>query len=1007
MVVIVSPIFAEKSAVETYLLQRLEGKGWQHSPGGELGREDYSEPLLLRQLVQAVRRLNPTLELSEEDLNRVISELHALPASFEGSKLFLRYLKDGLPLKLEKTKELRYVKILDQENPENNEFLISDQVWFESSRGRIRPDLVLYVNGIPLVLIECKNPAEPGVSWKTAYQQVKRYEETVPELFKYVQFSIAAEAQAVYFPNVLGGGGPCYVWKVEGIEDPLNAVVEMLSKPVLTDILVNFTFPREEHGRQTKVLPRYIQYEAANRIFRRVMENLEGREKKDSGLIWHWQGSGKTLTMIFAAYKLYRHPRLANPTIFFVVDREELEEQLRNEFSYLDLGIKPEVISSVRRLKEILTHDEGRGQRGIFIVLIHKFREEVGDELEASLALTRAERETISNRRNVVVLIDEGHRTQYGKLAGEMRKILRKAFFFAFTGTPISKTGRDTYLTFSYPPEELYLHKYFIADSIEDRSTLPIVIQTRMEKEVGLKRDLLQSFLDQELEEIPEDFRERVKGKISTKLDEIVVFLTNPVRIEKIARDIAEHFKQGVDGRFKAMVVAANRRACVLYKRELDKHLPPEYSEVVMTFGMGDPDPIPAYHRELRERFAGKDDDEIRKEVIQRFKEEELPKILIVTDMLLTGFDAPILQVMYLDKPLKEHRLLQAIARTNRPCGEGKTCGLILDYVGIMKELEKAFSLYAKQDIKYAVIDLEEKVREFRNLLRSLVGLLGGTGKVDRPSLMSKVRLLFHDLDLENTFLTNFKRLRGLYEFLGPRYFEKEETEAYEFLAAVYEFYRRYTGVREEEPELESYMARYFPRTLQAIQKTLKVEMKEEFPELRLEVEYLRKLAEKKGVSEALYDAVIPLHRFVLVPRAKDPIYEPLIKKIERLVSEWRSRKIEEKEAYQRLLELVGEASELEKREREVEGLGLGREAFFILSVLERRLGRSEELLQEIKDLWSGLAQTGKLFEGWNRKPSVLREVMREVRRYLRKKGLPMEEREEICDEISKGLKGL
>ena len=1001
------PALTEKSAVENYLIQRLKTKGWQHLAGEELGREDYSEPLLLGQLVQAVRRLNPYLRLSEEDINRVISELRTLPASFEGSKLFLRYLKDGLPLKLERTKELCYVRILDQERPENNEFLVSDQVWFESSRGRIRADLVLFVNGLPLVLIECKNPAEPGVNWRAAHRQIKKYEETVPELFKYVQFSIAAELQAVYFPNVPGGEGPCYVWKVEGIEDPLDAVVEMLSKPVLIDLLVNFTFPREEHGRQTKVLPRHIQYEAANRIFRRVMENLEGREEKDSGLIWHWQGSGKTLTMIFAAYKLYRHPRLANPTIFFVVDREELEEQLRNEFSCLDLGIKPEVISSIRHLKEILTHDEGRGKRGIFIVLIHKFREEVGEELEASLALTQAERETISSRRNVVVLIDEGHRTQYGKLAEEMRKILRRAFFFAFTGTPLSKTGRDTYLTFSHPPEELYLHKYFIADSIREGFTLPIVIQTRMEKEVGLKRDLLQSFLDQELEEIPEDFREKVKGKIGSKLNEVLLFLTNPARIEKVARDLAEHFQREVDGKFKAMVVAANRKACVLYKRELDKHLPPEYSEVVMTFGMEDPDPIPLYHQELRERFAGKDDDEIRREIIQRFKEEELPKILIVTDMLLTGFDAPLLQVMYLDKPLKEHRLLQAIARTNRPYGEGKACGLIIDYVGIMKELEKAFSLYAKQDLKYAVIDLEEKVREFRSLLRGVIGLLGGIEKRDRPALMSKVKLLFHDLELEDRFLMDYKSLRKLYEFLGPRYLEREEMEAYEFLTAVYEFYKRYTGVREEEPELESYMAKYFPRTLEAVQRTLKVKMKEEFPELKLDVEYLRKLAEKKGVSETLYDITATLNRFVLVPRAKDPIYEPLIKKIERLVTEWRSRKIEEREAYQRLLALVGEASELEKRERELEGLGITREAFFVLSVLERRLGKSKELLEEVRKVWSGLSQTGKLFEGWNRKPSVLREVVREIRRYLRKKGLPMEEREEICDEISKGLKSL
>ncbi|MEM4973584.1 MAG: HsdR family type I site-specific deoxyribonuclease, partial [Candidatus Hadarchaeales archaeon] len=624
---------AEKLLVENPFLIKL--KDWQRIAGSELEREDYSEPLLVSDFIRAVKRIN-NLPLTEGDINRILTEIRALPASFEGSRRFLQYLRNGIPLRLEKTKELRYIRLIDQENFENNEFLVSDQVSFESSRGKIKPDLVLFINGIPLVLIECKNPIQVGVSWKTAYEQIKRYEETVPELFKYVQFSIAAELQAVYFPNVPGQQVNCYVWKVEGVEDPLDAVSRMLSKETLIDILVNFTFSREEHGKQGKVLPRYIQYEAANRIVERVLKNLEGREKKDSGLIWHWQGSGKTLTMIFAAYKLYRHPGLANPSIFFVVDREELEEQLRNEFSCLDLDIKPEVVSSVRHLKEVLTHDECRGKRGIFIVLIHKFRKEVGEDWQSALKLAGQEMENISRRRNVIVLIDEGHRTEYGKLAAEMRKILKSAFFFAFTGTPLSKKGRDTYLTFSYPPEEYYLHKYFIGDSIEDGFTLPIVLQTRMEKEVGLRKELLDAFLEQELEEIPEDFRERVKGRVSARLNEVLLFLKNPKRIRKVAKDIAEHFRQEVEGKFKGMVVAADREACVLYKRALDQLLPHNYSEIVMTFSLNDPEPIASYYRELRERFKGKSDDEIRKEIIQRFKEEEDPKLLIVTDMLLT-----------------------------------------------------------------------------------------------------------------------------------------------------------------------------------------------------------------------------------------------------------------------------------------------------------------------------------------------------------------------------------
>jgi len=294
------PVFTEKSIVEDYITDKLKEKGWKYIPGEALEREDYSEPLLINDFIRAIKKMNENLELSESDVNRVLAELKSKPASFEGPKHILRFLKQGIAIKLEKTRELKYINLLDQENPENNDFVVSNQVWFESSRGRIRPDIVLYVNGIPLVVIECKNPTDPGVSWGDAYKQVKDYENTVQELFKYAQFSIAAEATARYFPNVLGlKDVEACLWREEGFEDDLDATLEMLSKPTLIDLLVNFTFAREERGKSAKVLPRFMQYDAANLVYKREIDNLEGKEKKDSGLVWHWQGSGKTLAMIF------------------------------------------------------------------------------------------------------------------------------------------------------------------------------------------------------------------------------------------------------------------------------------------------------------------------------------------------------------------------------------------------------------------------------------------------------------------------------------------------------------------------------------------------------------------------------------------------------------------------------------------------------------------------------------------------------------------------------------
>jgi len=404
-----------------------------------------------------------------------------------------------------------------------------------------------------------------------------------------------------------------------------------------------------------------MQYRAAEKIVDRVQKNLRGETDKNKGLVWHWQGSGKTLTMIFAANKLYHNEALENPTIFFIVDRIELEEQLYKEFAALDIP-EPEIIGSIPELRRMLRHDEGKGKRGIFITLIHKFRTEELQQLHQELIQQSKTQDTILDRKNVIAFLDEGHRTQYGLLAAQMRAILKEAFFFGFTGTPIAKKGKNTYQEFSYPPHENYLDKYFVTESLKDEFTVKIVYQPRLEEDVHLKKELLEIFWETEIEEIPDEAREVVEEKVKKRLNLINAYLEGEKRIRVIAKDIAEHFKENLDGKYKAMVVAANRKACVHYKKALDENLPPEYTEVVMTYDLGDETPIPEFKEELIKRYHGKEPDDIKKEVVEKFLEEQNPKILVVTDMLLTGFDAPMVQTMYLDKPLKEHRLLQAIA---------------------------------------------------------------------------------------------------------------------------------------------------------------------------------------------------------------------------------------------------------------------------------------------------------------------------------------------------------
>src|SRR3989344_3550241 len=287
----------------------------------------------------------------------------------------------------------------------------------------------------------------------------------------------------------------------------------------------------------------------------RNIKDVEGVEKKNRGLIWHWQGSGKTLTMIFSANKLYPIKELANPTIFFILDRTELEEQFYNEFNGLDLGVKVEKIDSIHKLKEVLMHDEGKGKRGLFTVLVHKFRENELKEADKILKELSKDNQTISNRKNIVAFIDESHRTQYGLLAAQMKYILKNAFFFAFTGTPISKKTQNTHLEFAYPQfGENYLDKYFIKDAINDGFTLKIVYQPRLEKEVHLKKDQLDLLLKIEDEDLPEKKRKEYEEKVKKKINIRKAYYKNRERVAKIAKDISQHFKENLDNKYKAMV---------------------------------------------------------------------------------------------------------------------------------------------------------------------------------------------------------------------------------------------------------------------------------------------------------------------------------------------------------------------------------------------------------------------------------------------------------------------
>ncbi|MEM3937830.1 MAG: HsdR family type I site-specific deoxyribonuclease, partial [Desulfurococcaceae archaeon] len=766
----------------------------------------------------------------------------------------------------------------------------------------------------------------------------------------------------------------------------IGATIEMLRPEKLLDILKYFLYFRMEEGRETKVIARYMQYRAANKIVDRVLGRLEGRDTKDRGLIWHWQGSGKTLTMIFAAMKLYW--KLENPLIFFVVDRVELQNQLYFEnLTKLDLGpeVKPKLVDSIERLRQVLSYGDYRGEPGLFVVTVQKFQPSEFEELERIIEAVADRRPgTIVNREDVVVFVDEAHRTQYGVLAEQMMRLLRKANYFAFTGTPVPRKNplKNTFAKFS-PPDELYLDKYFILDSISDGYTVKIAYQPGP-FEYKLNRKLLEEFFESELDELPEEARIAVERKVGKELDvkKFKVFLEDKRRIDHIAEYIVEHFKENVDGKFKAIVVAASRKACVLYKEALDKYLPSEYSEVVISFQAQERDKeIMEYKSKLLERYRVRDPEEAIKKIIESFKTENNPRILIVTDMLITGFDEPKLQTMYLDKLLKGHRLLQAIARVNRPYRGVKEYGLVIDFVGVFDELAKAFAMYEEEDLRGAVFKMEDVISDFKQTLQELLELIGSRPEVGGAEgevelfkyIKKKAEILARDTNLERAFIKKYKHLRRLYELVYTR-LKEEDILNYKWLSEIYTYYVKNLVAESQEEEL---VKTYYARTLQAISQSLEIIKREfEFMPLKIDAKFFEEFIYNRFLSdeEKAASLIMGLSRFKLYAK-NDPIYIHVIDKIENLLSDWRRRQKTSLEVYKDALQLWREIYLIKD---EFKNLQLSPLEFLIYRKLvdagfnkDISLKIARELTEKIKNKVS--------VPGWAQNPKLYKDVEKEI----------------------------
>ena len=709
-----------ESAIEEFTIELLEKLKYQYiyapdiAPDGEKPeRNTFEEVLLIERLQEAVGRMNPKVPSeAREDALKQIQRLNS-PELIANNESFHRMLTEGINITYQKDGSSRgdLVWLIDFNNPDNNDFIVSNQFTVVENGINKRPDVILFVNGIPLIVIELKNAADENATVRTAFKQIQTYKQTIPGLFTYNSFVVISDGLEAKAGTISAGYSRFMSWKsVDGKREASHLISEletlingMLNKKTILDLIRHFiVFEKSKREdlktnltilETTKKLAAYHQYYAVNKAVERTISAASESGSRKGGVVWHTQGSGKSLSMVFYTGKIVLE--LDNPTILMITDRNDLDDQLFDTFTASKQLLRQDPVQAENRehLKELLKVASG----GVVFSTIHKFQPDNGNVYEQ-----------LSDRKNIVVIADEAHRTQYGfkaktiddkdeqgnvigkktvyGFAKYMRDALPNATYLGFTGTPIESTDVNTPAVFGN-----YVDIYDIAQSVDDGATVRIYYEGRLAKinlsEEGKK---LVSELDDELELDDLSSTQQAKAKW-TQLEALV---GSEDRIKQIASDIVLHFEQRQEVfEGKGMIISMSRRIAVELYNEIIKIRPEWHSDdlkkgaikVVMTASSSD-------GPEMEKHHTTKDQ---RRLLADRMKtpQDEM-KLVIVRDMWLTGFDVPSLHTLYIDKPMRGHNLMQAIARVNRVYKD-KPGGLIVDYLGIASDLKKALSFYS------------------------------------------------------------------------------------------------------------------------------------------------------------------------------------------------------------------------------------------------------------------------------------------------------------------------
>jgi type I restriction enzyme, R subunit len=942
-----------------------KGIGWRYAAPSEVPRQ-IQEVLVEPWLRDALLRLNPEIAAQPDRADEVLYKLRAIVLSVRSDGLIraneemTAWMRGERSMPFGHNNEHVPVRLIDLDDLAQNQFIVTQQYTYRAGPTERRADLVLLVNGLPLVLIEAKTPVKKCISWVDGAVQVHDdYEKFVPELFVCNVFSVATEGKAYHYGSIglpVKDWGP---WHLDGDGDdgqhhPLKSLKlsaeSMLRPQVVLDILGSFTlFATNKKKQRIKIICRYQQFEAANKIIERV---LAGYPRK--GLIWHFQGSGKSLLMVFAAQKLRMHAGLKNPTVLIVVDRIDLDSQITGTFTGADIP-NLEKADSREKLQQLLAQDV----RKIIITTIFKFGEATG---------------SLNDRSNIIALVDEAHRTQEGDLGRKMREALPNAFLFGLTGTPINRADRNTFYAFGADEDEKgYMSRYGFEESIRDGATLKLHFEPRL---IDLHID--KAALDAAYKDLTGGLSDLDKDNLAKTAAKMAVLVKTPERIRKICEDIVEHYQSKVEPNgFKGQIVTFDRESCLLFKAELDRLLPPEATDIVMSVQAADKKEHPEYAPYDRSR-----DEEER--LLDRFRDPADPlKLIVVTAKLLTGFDAPILQAMYLDKPLRDHTLLQAICRVNRTYSEQKTHGLIVDYLGIFDDVAAALE-FDDQSVKQVVSNIQELKDKLPEAMQKCLAFFTGCDRTLQgyEGLIAAQQCLPNN-EVRDNFAAEYNVLNKIWEALSPDTvlgpFEKD----YKWLSQVYQ------SVQPSSGHGKLIWHSLGAKTIELIHQNVHVDaVRDDLDTLVLDADLLEAVLSNPDPKKAK-EIEIKLKRR-LRGHGGHPKFKKLSERLDALKDRFESGQINSVEFLKQLLEIAKETLQAEKEVPPEEDEDRGKAA---LTELFNEVKTSETPIM-VERVVTDIDEIVRLvrFPGWQGTQAGEREVKKALRKALFKYKLHADE---------------